>query len=88
MEPSCISNDKTGHVKSVCLCDDVAAAESGLAGFLREGRESRDRHREKEKEKSTETSFSSLYLTFLCINLLLLVWTYWVLVIEPGFGTR
>lgn len=72
------------------MCDDVAAAESGLAGFLREGRESKDRHREGKELKSLKLVFPSLYLTLLLlyINLLRLVWTYWVLVFEPGFSTR
>lgn len=36
----------------VCVRDDVVAAESGLAGFLRKGRDSRDRHTERKKRKT------------------------------------
>ncbi len=50
MESSCVPHaDKTEHVKFVSVFDDVAAAESGLAGFLREGRESRGRRGEKKE---------------------------------------
>lgn len=38
----------------MCLCDDVEAAESGLAGFLREGRERAEAETETERKKRSQ----------------------------------
>lgn len=52
----------------VCLWDDVAASGSGLAGFLREGRESRGRRRQRQrKQELTETSYFLFLITFFSI---------------------
>lgn len=58
----------------MCLCDDVEAAESGLAGFLREGRERAEAETERKKRSQiAKTRRSSVCLTSLvCNNLLFL----------------
>lgn len=61
----------------MCLWDDVEAAESGLAGFLREGRQkaaAAAAETERKRSQNPKTGSSSACLTApLCNNLCLLV---------------
>lgn len=70
--PESFQMTRRGMWREVCLLDDVAASESGLAGFLREGRESWGRHTERQrKQELTETSSYLLHFTSFS------VWIYW-----------
>lgn len=80
-----LPNDKTRHVKRVCLWDDVAALESGLAGFLREGRKQRQAHAKTERTGANYNKFFPFSLSFtrICLDILGTSWcfSFW-------FGTR